>query len=582
MVTSGAGRVATFVAELKRRKVYRVTAIYVVLAIGALEIASLLLPSTRLPQWFDELILGLVIAGLPLVLVLSWAFDLTETGIERTPDRRDRSVEETRGAHAVVPKRKELDPLAVAVLPFENLSGVDTAEPFALGLHDDLLTELSRASALTVISRTSVKGYRASDKSIPQIAQELGAGTIVEGGVQQAGNRIRLNIQLIDARRDGHIWAERYDRELTADNIFELQTELAGRIMAELRAQLTAAERAQTKAQPTGDLEAYQLLATGRRALVDRSEEGYRAAAALFERAIGRDPEYALAWAGLCDALVGLVDYGHVAEGGQEILERGADACRRALALDPHLAEAHAARGQLRTAVRDAPGAVAAHTRAAELQPNYAGAYQWLCWSYLLLNDGPRAREFGLKATRLDPFDPEAAGNLAAAHLMVGDVEAALAESHRILVKHPSFEYALWTEGLSLQALGRWSEAVPVMTRLRDRWTRGWPEVARLLEGSGRAERGGGAHPARDEPDARQALERLHAEGVPFKAGVVHASLGEVDEALAAIRRAGPLPWDETLYLYVHTTQPMSVLRADAGFARLLADVVSSWRAEDA
>lgn len=569
------GRVRAFFGELSRRRVYRVTAIYTVLAAGGLELASVLLPSTRLPGWFDELFLGLAIVGLPLVLVLAWTFDVTEAGIERTPSKPpgSRSNDASEAAPPRGPPSPEepyLDPHAVAVLPFENISGLESAEPFVVGLHDDLLTELSRASALTVISRTSVRSYHGSEKPMRQIARELGAGTIVEGGVQQAGSRMRLNIQVIDARTDGHVWAERYDRELTAQNIFELQSELAARIMMELSAQLTAEEQAREQAPPTGDLEAYRLFATGRHALIDRSEQGFRAAAALFERAIERDPEYALAWSGLGDALVGIVDYGHV--DSEDVLRRGAEASARALELGPDLAEAHTAWGRLRSCVRDAPGAIAAHARASELRPSYAGAHQWMCWGHLLLGDGANALVSGTIATRLDPLDPEAASNLAFAHLAVGDAERALEEARRTLVRHPSFEWGIWVEGLSLLALGRWPEASIAMGRLRDRWTRGWPEVATAVE------RFAGG----DELAARTAVKRLTEDGAHFKAGLLHALLGEADASIQAMRNAAPLPWDETLYLYVRPGLPLESLREDPRLAALIEDVRTSWSASDA
>lgn len=579
MSSSVFNRLVTFFRELQRRRVYQVTAIYVVLAVGGLELASILLPSTRLPGWSDELFLGLAIVGLPLVLVLAWTFDVTESGIERTPDsvsdadtvEAGSPVEAGRSRDAGLPgdptrsdDGPRLDPLAVAVLPFENLSRADTAEPFVVGLHDDLLTELSRASALTVISRTSVRAYVDTDKSVRQIARELRAGTIVEGGVQQTGTRVRLNVQLIDARTDGHLWAERYDRELTADNIFELQSELAARIMAELHARLTAEEEALIQSQPTGDLDAYRLLATGRQAFIDRSESGFRAAADLFERALDRDPGYALAWAGLGEALVGLVAYGH--SDSAEVLERGGEACRKALELDPDLAEAHSAWGRYRSHVRDAPGAIAAHARAIELRPSFAGAHQWSCWCNLLLRNGEAALPFGKKATRLDPLDPEATGNLAMAYLATGDPERALSEAGRILLHHPSFQYGHWVKGLSLLALDRSQEGRKAFAALGDRWTRGWSEVAEALVG-GR--------------EVRLAVsKRLGEEGIPFKAGVVRALLGEVDEAVSLMRRNWPLPWDEALYLYVHRGAPLDELQREPAFERLVDDVVGSWRTE--
>ncbi len=573
-------RVTLFLAELKRRKVYRVTAIYLVLAAGGLEVASVLLPSTTLPVWFDEFFLGVAITGLPLVLVLAWTFDVTESGIRRTEAEELESAASgtERPAHASgLPTHDEdratveaLDPLTVAVLPFENLSGAPAAEPFALGLHDDLLTELSRASALMVISRTSVQGYRGTNKTLPEIGRELGAGTIVEGGVQQSGDRVRLNVQLIDARTDRHIWAERYDRELTTENIFELQTELAARIMAELHTQLTDQEEAVAQGRPTADLDAYQLFVEGRGALIDRSGDGFRRAAELFESALERDDEYALAWAGLADALIGIVDYGHT--DSQDTLQRGRDACRRALELDPSLAEAHAAWGRYRTAVRDAPGSVRAHARAIELQPSYAGAHQWSCWANLLLGNGPEALLFGEKATRLDPIDPEASGNLAVAWLMVGEPMRALKETDRILALHPGFEYVLWARGLSQQALGRWAEAADTFSRLGDRWTLGWPELGRAavaaIDG--------------DMSEVQRSLDGLSGRETGFERGMILAQLGDLDRAFELMRSEWPTPWAETLYLYVHRDRPLDTLRADSRFAAFMDDVQASWRTDEA
>jgi TolB-like protein len=584
-----ASRLARLLAELKRRHVYRVTAIYVVLAIGGLEVSSMLLPTTRLPGWFDELFLGLAIVGLPLVVVLAWTFDITETGIERTPDQggegagpRPAPAGPRTAAESTAPEAGDpeiaahrsaagtLDPLTVAVLPFENLSGSDAAAPFALGLHDDLLTELSRASALTVISRTSVRGYLGSTLPLPVIARELGAGTIVEGGVQQAGSRVRLNVQLIDASTDQHLWAERYDRELTTENIFELQSELAGHIMGQLRATLTAAEAAVTPTVPTSDLEAYQLLVTGRECLVDRSETGFRRAAELFERAVELDPHYALAWAGLADALIGLVDYRH--SDSHKELERGAAACRRALDLDPNLAEGHAAWGRYRTAMRDAPGSVRAHARAAELQPSYAGAHQWSCWASLLMGLGEDAARFGAKAVQLDPLDPEAAGNLAVAWLMTGEPHRALAEADRILEHHPTFEYGIWAKALGLQALERWGEAAETLRPLADRWAVGWPELGRAVACAA----------AGDEDGVRAELEALSGRETGFERGMMHALLGDHDRAFALVRSEWPLPWAETLYLYVHRGPPITGLAGDARFEPFLDEVRNSWRMESA
>jgi hypothetical protein len=300
---------------------------------------------------------------------------------------------------------------------------------------------------------------------------------------------------------------------------------------------------------------------------IDRSDDGFRAAVKLYDRAIERDPHYALAWAGLGDALVGLADYGHVGrEESRTMLERGESACRRALELDPTLAEAHSALGRLHTAVRDAPAAMASHARAIELRPGYAGGYQWSCWAGLLLNQGEAATRMGMQATRLDPLDPEAAGNLAAARLMTGDAAAAFVETERILPHHPSFEWALWVRALALQCLGRRDEAVAVMGQLHDRWSRGWLEVVRVAIGASGPD---GTH---------QAMERMDELGLPFKRGMLLAATGDLDGAFEGVRAGWPLPWDESLYLYMHRGAPLDEMRADARFDPLVRDVVESWR----
>lgn len=603
-------RVGRLLRELKRRKVYQVTAVYVVLAVGVLEILDLLVPTTTLPSWASPLVLSLAIAGLPIVLVMAWTFDVTPTGVVRTTDDVREAIEEGRpslpeadhtnppagqdaedepapepgsstgpasptGAAKSVGRAAsagptssttgELNPLAVAVLPFDNLSGSSDAEPFAVGLHDDLLTELSRASALTVISRTSVRGYRGTDKSMREIARELGAGTIVEGGVQKAGDRVRLNVQLIDARTDAHRWAERYDRELTAETIFDLQSELASKIMAALEAQLTAAEKARSHERPTDDLEAYRLYHLGRETFVDRSRTGIEDAAEYFEAAIERDPAYAHAWAGLGMALVALVDYGHVE--AEEIVQRGKAASLKAVELDPELPEAHAAMGNYYGYVHDGPAARDALTRAIHLGPGLALGHQWASWVDLCMGDPESALTAAGRATRLDPLEPEARGNLALAHLGLGDAEASRAEALRILESHSTFSYGRWVAGMAEHLLGRPDEAVGQLSHIREPQFTAWAPLSRgLLDvASGR------------ESEARVVLEGLEREGAPFKAAVLAAALGEEERFFALLDAARPLFWDDALALRYWRIAPLERFHDDDRFQDHLRALDRRW-----
>jgi TolB-like protein len=570
-------RIGDLFREIRRRKVIGVTVVYVMLAAGALELLDILIPATRLPEWAIPLLVGLAVVGLPVVIVLSWMFDITPEGVVRTAEAEagagKRGSDEVPDPERAVARDEDAsDITAVAVLPFENLSGSAEAQPFAMGLHDDLLTELSRVSTLTVISRTSVQGYRGTDKSVRQIARELGVGTVVEGGVQMAGNRMRINIQVIDARTDVHRWAERYDRELTAENIFDLQSELATRIMSAVKAELTSAERGRIHERPTDDLEAYRLYALGRDSFVDRSQDGLAAAAGYFQEAIERDPAYAMAWAGLGMALVGLVDYGHVHD--QELLERGTRACRKAVELDPELAEAHAAVGALRAFRRDGPGARAALGRAMEYGPGLALGYQWASWVDLLVGRPAAALETAERATKLAPLEPEARGNLAMACLGTGDPERAASEARRSLDPHPQFAYSRWVLGLALFHLGRRDEAIQELINLEDDALDPWPTFlpwARL---------GRGLHglAAGDEEGARDVVAELSRMEAPFEKGLLLQALGETDDALEAFGRAAPFFWDDALALRYFDAELLGrPLRTDPRFQELLAELDRSW-----
>lgn len=618
MLLSPLSRLAGFLRELKRRKVYQVTAIYVVLAVGGLELLDVLIPSTRLPEWASPLILSLAIAGLPTVLVLAWTFDVTPSGVVKTGDEEPNAHDEhsepssrvstqapsppdaaaegdgsavaeghgsaghaeaERAAGPAAPdapaeavhdpttgtsREGGLDPLTVAVLPFENLSGSDDAQPFVVGLHDDLLTELSRASALTVISRTSVRGYRDTKKGVREIAGELGSGTIVEGGVQKVGDRVRLNIQLIDARTDVHRWAERYDCELTAETIFDLQSRLASRIMEALEAQLTSAEQARSPTRPTDDLEAYRLYSLGRDAAVDRSAEGLREAIDHLQQAIERDPAYAHAWAALGMALIMLVGYGHADD--PELVERGKSACFRAVELDPELPEAHAAVGNLHGHLRDAPAARAALSVAIRLGPGLAIGHQRAGWIHLMAGDASRAAEASRKATQLAPLEPEARSNLAMASLALGDRDRAEAEARRALESHPDFSYGRWVLGLALASDGRLEEARSELAEIQEARYRPWGLMVDGLRLARDGDRG--------VDDIVREIEAVEA-SVP--SGIVRAARGDLDGALAAIESARPYFWDEILVLRYWQAGPMPELRHRERFHEVMRGLDRSW-----
>ena len=326
-----------FFAELKRRKVFRVMAVYGVVGFVLLQVVDLAVPALLLPEWTYRFIALILLIGFPIAVILAWAYERTPAGLQKTEKAEPGEITQIVSAPAASrwpiglaaaggtalflltawfvlgrPAPGEVGTAegegsadgstteaSIAVLPFANLSGDEETQPFADGLHDDLLTQLSGIASLKVISRTSVLEYRNTTKNVREIAQDLGVESILEGGVQKAGDRFRLNVQLIDAATDDHLWADSYGGELTTATIFDVQAEIASEITSALQAQLRPEERADIARPPTEDVEAYEsyLSAVDLWRTGQSIESDVRAADALVSRALERDPGFAEAWA---------------------------------------------------------------------------------------------------------------------------------------------------------------------------------------------------------------------------------------------------------------------------------------------
>jgi len=304
-----------FFEEVRRRKVYRVAAAYVIAAGGIIQLASAAFPAWELPNWTLRVLIVCLLMGFPLALMLAWAFDITPDGIQVTPDTAASSTHTRRNMILLIGGGLILSAAAgffllpwvaahkvdrsIAVLPFQNLSDEKENAYFADGIQDDLLTNLSKIGDLKVISRTSVMPYRATQSNAREIGKALGVGTILEGSVRRVGNRVRVNVQLINVDNDQHIWAEDYDRELT--DVFAIQSDLAQKIAGELRAQLSPTEKAQIERKPTENSEAYLAFVEGHDLLTrpDRMRADTEKAEQLFEKATRLDPNFAGAFAGL-------------------------------------------------------------------------------------------------------------------------------------------------------------------------------------------------------------------------------------------------------------------------------------------
>jgi TolB-like protein/Flp pilus assembly protein TadD len=324
-----------FFSELKRRKVYRVAIAYAVAAWLVAQVVTQIFPVFEVSHWALRSMIVLLIAGFPIALILAWAFDITPEGIKRTDDV-DLAQAQARRVEAIPAK-------SIAVLPFENLSDDPENAYFADGVHDDILSSLAKISDLKVISRTSVRQYKEGARNLREIGQALGVAHILEGTVRRAGNRVRVNAQLINAQTDAHIWADTFDRELT--NLFALQSELAERITAALRANLSARERASMQIHPTSDLAAYELFLRARdlfrwSGVGDPLENGEKALR-LIDQAVARDPQFALAYCLGSRLNAELYWFGH--DRSRARLNNAKTAADVALRLQPDLGDAHLA-----------------------------------------------------------------------------------------------------------------------------------------------------------------------------------------------------------------------------------------------
>ena len=449
-------------------------------------------------------------------------------------------------------------PTSIAVLPFEAFGTTDD-HPLIDGLHHDLLTRLSDIDDLRVISRTSVKRYRDTLLPIKDIAAELGVSWIVEGAVQQAGDEIQLNAQLIDGKTDSHIWARTYRRELTARNLFAIQADIVEDIADSMTATLADSEEIRRETVPTQNLNSYTLYVQGRTHLDTRSKDGMEQALVFFRNAVEHDPGYALAWVGLADSLILLHDYGY--RPPDAVLPEAEAAIERALQLDPELAEAHGSLGGLHGTRGDLPGAVEWLKSATELRPGYAEAHNWLSWMYQLLGMAPEALESAEKAISLNPFSPEALTNLVGSLLANGQYDEALSQARLMHEMSLPFTDDL-NKALALYYTENYREAIDLLDGMQAAWAGGGAMALKAM-----------THIAiGEEQAARGLLDELNESGDHFSVGMVLAGLGDRDAAFAAFEKIEQWNYWSALVMN-HYQDLLGDIPSDPRFESMLVDM---------
>src|SRR5881398_2728851 len=577
-----------FFSELKRRNVYKVAVAYIVAGWALSQGIAQVLPVFDVPNWAIRLIVLLIMIGLPVALSLAWAFELTPEGIKRT-DAADAVGQHSRGhtwIYIVViaaafsiglfflgrfsAGNKTASPVgisnkSIAVLPFDNLSRDPDNAYFCEGVQDEILTRLAKVADLKVISRTSTQHFKSVPENLPEIAKQLGVAHILEGSVQKASDQVRVNVQLINALTDAHLWADTYDRKLT--DIFAVESEIAKTIAETLQARLTGSEKTLITKTPTINPEAYELYLKGRFFWNKRTGADLRKAIEYFDQAVTKDPTYALAYAGLADACVLLSGFG--AASPKDSLPQAKAAAEKALELDSTLGEAHASLAQALLAYDfDFAGANREFQHAIELNPNYATAHHWYGESVLApLSQFEDAIAQLKRALQLDPLSMIINADVGTVLTNARRYDEAIEQLRTTLEMDPSFYYAHYNLGEALEMKDLTENAIAEYQKaigLND------DPVPQALLGHLYAKIG-------KKNEAREILQQLHESSKqhyvsPYLFAMIHIGLGDNNQAIDFLEKTYQ-DRDGYSIAFIKVDPFLDPLRGDRRFEALVARI---------
>jgi TolB-like protein/Tfp pilus assembly protein PilF len=500
-----------FLVELKRRKVYQVAVAYAVVAWLLIQVATQVFPFFEIPNWAVQLVVLALAIGFPIALVLSWAFEITPEGIKREhevayPRSRTRQTgrrltaliiivaalaagvtafrflhsERGTGQERQASLAAEIESKSIAVLPFENLSEEKANAYFADGIQDEILTRLAKIADLKVISRTSTQQYKSAPGNLPEIARQLGVAHILEGSVQKSGDAVRVNVQLIKAVNDSHLWADTFDRKLT--DIFSVESEIAKDIADQLRAHLTGREKQVIAAKPTDNPEAYDTYLRGLTYTLktQNTPANYLGAQKYFREAARLDPKFALAW-----ALLSYVDArGYHTTNLQPtaaLREEARQAFETALALDSSLGEAWVAKGYYYYGcVNDFETAVRCYEQARQFLPNSSLIPQSLAFVARDRGQWEQSESYFNEAERLDPRNVSLLTRRAQFYIALRRFPEALRKLDQILEIAPNDIDGLVEKAAIAQAEGDLPRAATLLAHVQPAAgdPTGWEQVA--------------------------------------------------------------------------------------------------------
>ena len=464
-----------FFAELKRRNVYKVAIAYIVGGWALSQGIAQVFPVFDVPNWAIRLLVLIIIIGFPIALVLAWAFEITPEGIRRTQD-----VDPTRphsaggvwiyiviagallliglffiGEYGFRSARSNAQPVwtkSIAVLPLANLSSDPGNEYFAAGIQDEIITRLAQVADIKVISCSSTQRYKGEALNLRQVASELGVTNILEGSVQKANDEVRVNVQLLNALTDSHLWADSFDRKLT--DVFAVESEIAKTVADNLRAKLTGHELASLTARPTENTAAHDLYLKGRFFWNKRETPNLEKALTYFKQAADADPNYALAWSGIADVYVLLPLFGGA--NPADAYPKAKEAANKAMALDPDLAEPHTALALIGNIFDfDFSMSMREFEKAIALNPSYATAHHWFGNSLLeCIGDFDRSIAEVKKALELDPLSLPINNDVGSAYLTAGRYPEAIAQFRKAIELDPNSYFVHYNLGEALEMNG--------------------------------------------------------------------------------------------------------------------------------